>query len=91
MTFTANQRLTIVLSVLASIALSFIIGYNIDRQEAPTLLDRTMTECEAYITDSDDMAGLLLSYGWKGDYRDKSDSTFYSPSCNIPTAPWLTK
>lgn len=90
MTFTANQRLTIVLSFLAALFLTFVGGYTIGTDETP-LFDRFMYECEKVdiSTMGDDLLALHFSHGYKGDYRDGSDNLLYSPGCNVPTAPWL--
>ena len=90
MTFTANQRLTIVLHIIATVALAFVLGYSTGHDDAPNY-DAALFECEKVDISGmgDDMLGLLGGIGYKGDYRDDSDNLMYSPACDIPTAPWL--
>ena len=94
MTFTANLRLAITLSIVSLLAVVGIVSYakgGSDERANPAY-DRVLFACETVdISDmGDDMLALLGSIGYKGDYRDSRDDLMYSPGCNVPTAPWLT-
>lgn len=87
---TSDQRLTVTLSVLASIVLAFILGYAIAHEEDVPLRERVLTECESVSVGEfhspdedmvgDDVAGILHSAGWRGNPADKQDR-LYSPAC----------
>lgn len=84
MTFTANQRLTIVLSFLAALFVTFVVAYNIGKDDT-VLADHTIYTCAVEnVGDSsghtDDTAALLRSAGWYGIGGDGGE-ILYSPAC----------
>lgn len=85
MTINANARLTITLSVLAALFVTFVVAYNIGKPEAITLSDRVLNECEIKDVSeesgtTDDVAAILLSAGWYGIGGDGGE-ILYSPAC----------
>ncbi len=85
MTFTANQRLTIVLNVLAVVILTALLSYNIGKDDT-TLSERVMTECEVVPAGSD-VGPILESYGYSLELISENDFgspqyLAYSPGCS---------
>lgn len=84
MTFTANQRLTIVLSVIFALVGVGIISYaaGASNERAVPLADRWLYECtyEDAEAHSVDVVSILMNEGW---YSTPTDGVerIYSPAC----------
>lgn len=85
MTFTANQRLVIVLSFLACLIGVGIVSYaaGASDERAIPLSERVLTECDVVDLEfvNTDVTAVLMTSGWTGRPNDGREA-LYSPACN---------
>lgn len=82
MTFTANQRLTIVLSFLSALFVTFVVAYNIGTTEPVALSHRVLYECES-VEVGTDVGAMLHSNGYNLEFLDADTFIAHSPGCGI--------
>lgn len=90
MTFTANVRLIITLSVLSLVACVGIIAYaageSNGRVSESSAVDHVLNDCETYDEPGEDMSAILRSAGWTASALDGAER-LYSPACDVPNEP----